>query len=464
MTNKANKVKLKINQIDITEDRITSRGGLSLFVRYFENINMPEILSSLFSKITKSKKGKSTTEKFKQVICNFFDGTSYKMTRFDELKNDEGYAAGIETTPENLLSSHAAKRFFKSFSFGMQLLFRKLFLHLFIWRLQITKPTVITLGIDTMVMDNDDAKVRQGVSPTYKKKMGFQPLQLYWENYIIDAIFRGGSKSGNHGTCVSNMVKRVVKFIRKKYSTCIPILLRLDGGFFDQKNFKEFESLNIGYLCGGRIYDDIKNAIKKIDKNKLNTLKKKKISWQYHVFEDKRGTWDKSRKAIYTSTIAEDDQMLLDFDRTENIFYTNIGMDDTLTENLKKAGLTNIDQPKELISFYHRRAKDELVNRAFKDFGTEKLPFKRFVPNAIFYYIMLLSYILFQAFKEDVGQTSEIKDMYASTFRRKFLDFAAKIISKGNRIILKVTKAVHEQLDLYVLWERCNSADTILSP
>ena len=40
---------------------------------------------------------------------------------------------------------------------------------LFLWRLEVTKPAVIELGIDTMVMDNDEAEVRHGVQPTYKK-------------------------------------------------------------------------------------------------------------------------------------------------------------------------------------------------------------------------------------------------------------------------------------------------------
>lgn len=44
---------------------------------------------------------------------------------------------------------------------------------LFLWRLRIGKPKVIKLGIDTMVMDNDEAEKREGVEPTYKKVKGF---------------------------------------------------------------------------------------------------------------------------------------------------------------------------------------------------------------------------------------------------------------------------------------------------
>jgi hypothetical protein len=54
---------------------------------------------------------------------------------------------------------------------------------------------IIELGIDTMVMDNDDASCRHGVKPTYTKKKGFQPLQMNWGNFIVDAVFRGGGQA-----------------------------------------------------------------------------------------------------------------------------------------------------------------------------------------------------------------------------------------------------------------------------
>ena len=43
-----------------------------------------------------------------------------------------------------------------------------------------SKPPVVILGLDTMVMDNDDAPKRHGVKPTYKKVLGSQPLQMTW--------------------------------------------------------------------------------------------------------------------------------------------------------------------------------------------------------------------------------------------------------------------------------------------
>ena len=89
---------------------------------------------------------------------------------------------------------------------------RKVLNALFIWRLRIKQPDVIILDIDTMVLNNDDALKRDGVSVTYKNKKGFQPLQITWGNFIIDAHFRRGSAHSNHGNDAQKAVKRVVDF------------------------------------------------------------------------------------------------------------------------------------------------------------------------------------------------------------------------------------------------------------
>jgi hypothetical protein len=39
--------------------------------------------------------------------------------------------------------------------------------------------------------------------------------------------------------------------IRKHFSPTVPIIVRMDSGFCDQKIFKELEALGVGYVCGG---------------------------------------------------------------------------------------------------------------------------------------------------------------------------------------------------------------------
>jgi len=63
-----------------------------------------------------------------------------------------------------------------------------------VWRLQLQKPRVVGMTLDTLVMDNDEAWRRQGCDPTYQKVNGFQPLQLFREGKIVDAIFRRGKR------------------------------------------------------------------------------------------------------------------------------------------------------------------------------------------------------------------------------------------------------------------------------
>lgn len=451
----------EIDRVELTEDSLTGRGGLALFVRYISKIRIYPLLERFFGSIRKSKKGLPVSDIFKQLFCFFIDGTSFSLTRFDTLKVDKGYTEVIENREEEMISSHSMKRFFAAFSFVRIWLFRRLLQELFIWRLKIESPDVIILGLDTMVMDNDDAKKREGVEVTYKKKKGFQPLQLTWQNYIIDAVFRGGKKHSNHKDTAVKMIEYIVKKIRKRYDKDVLIVLRLDAGFFDQDNFAAFEKMGIGYIGGGRIYDDIKERVDSLPKRKYqNSLN----IWDYVVFMDRRSTWDKSRRAIYTKSYNEGKQLLLPFARVERIFYTNLGVDEELTEKFKKAEKEEYLEAETIIEIYHKRGNDELVHRALKDFGTEKLPFERFECNSAFYYTMLIAFFLYESFKRDVveGVVEIIEEKsYATTFRRIIIDFAAKIVRTGREIILKVTGAVWRRINIPELWRRCNSPPVI---
>ena len=98
-------------------------------------------------------------------------------------------------------------------------------------------------------------------APTYKRVKGFQPLQVTWGRFIIDAVFRGGDKHCNHADTVEKTLLYLVEKIRKRYRSDVPIIVRLDSGFFDQKLLKVFESLGIGYIVAGKLYKDIQQFI-----------------------------------------------------------------------------------------------------------------------------------------------------------------------------------------------------------
>ena len=97
---------VKITGIDITEDTLTSRGGLSLFVRYIDAIGVMSTITLFFGSIRKNCKGNGIEEIFKQLLCNFVDGTSRHLVHYDRIQEDAGYAGVIESTPAALMSSH----------------------------------------------------------------------------------------------------------------------------------------------------------------------------------------------------------------------------------------------------------------------------------------------------------------------------------------------------------------------
>jgi hypothetical protein len=281
----------KINMVGITDDTLTSRAGLAPFVRYLDSIGIYPHLERLFGSLRKSRKGQSVSEIFKQLFCFFADGTSSHMVYFDSLKKDEGYAGGIESSSEEMLSSHSMKRFFGKFYHFSYFLFRRL------------------------------------------------QQKLY---------------------------------------------------------------------CS------------------LNT--------------------------------EQGGQYLLGFAKMDTVLYSNLGMGCRIDKQLIAAGHEDMLRPSSIITGYHGRGNDELVNRALKDFASQKLPFKLFRMNAAFYYIVLTAFFLLEAFKYDSLDGDIIPaSAYATTIRRRLFDIAGKIVRHAGRIELKVTRAVMESLRFDEIWRRSNN-------
>jgi hypothetical protein len=451
-----------VDIIDVTKNNITDRAGIITFSKYIRNINAVQCLANLFSKIRKNKKGASVDSIFHQTLCNFALGDSRSISYFDVLAKDQGYASAIETHKSNLISSHALKRFFKSIPKPMLILFRLVLLRLFIWRLQISKPEILVLNLDAMVMNNNDAAKREGVEFTYKKINGYTPIQMTWGRFIIDAIFRSGSKHSNHEDDALKMIRRMVKCIRKKYDQNVPIVFRMDSGYFDQKLFAEMERLGVGYIVGGVFYPTVKSFINSIPDTafKPHFGKTDEDIWEYVEFKDRRDSWkkDEYRRAIFYRHLLEEKQLLLPGCRPGTSIYTNLGMGQIVDTQLEQAGFIHLTKPEAIIHAYQQRGTDELVHRSLKEFGYEQLPFQKFTPNAAVYFIMLIAFFLFESFKEDVSAPVIPIGATPTTLRRKLIDIAGHFIKHSEKIILKVTATVMRELNFKELWERCLKA------
>jgi len=347
------------------------------------------------------------------------------------------------------------------FFLSSAVLFRQVLRRLFLWRLQIEQPDQIELTVDTMVMNNDEANVREGVQPTYKKVKGFQPLQIIWECRIVDAIFRGGKKHGNSGETVINMVRDLVNYIRKNYREDVTIIVKLDSGFFDKANFAAFDELGIAYIATGKMYEGVKEAAREALDEAWGFYDNGHQAWGFFEFGYRPDSWNKFYRAIYTKPVYDDKQMLLDFARPDNVIITNIGVNPDALKHCSVKQHKHWLKATSIIRGHHMRGADELPHRGLKDFGFEQLPFKRFAPNCAFFYCMIIAFFLFECFKRDVLSDVIPVTSYATTVRRKLVDFAAKIVKTSKQIILKVPRAVMDSLKIESLWKLCQNPPPI---
>lgn len=454
-----------ITKIGITNDKISGRGGLPLFLRYIETAGLYKLMSStILSLFSVGAKGLGLHQFLKQMFAFFIDGTDMSIASFDNKRKDEGYAALLENKTDEMASSHQIKRFFIKISVVSNFMFNKVLNALFLWRLINNKPNIIVLGIDTMVMDNDKAKKREGNEATYKRKKGFQPLHISWGPFLIDVVFRKGSAHSNHGTDYTDRVRSIVKLIRKRYLKDVPIILCADSGFADQKAYAVFEEeLGIHYITTGKMYEDIKQYVREIPAENFDEISKNKAIWSFVEFGNKLQSWSKFRRCIFTKLQRDENgQYVIGFGKPNNVIYSNIGLCKEADERLMAAGGGHYFKTKTIIETSHQRGADELIHRSIKELATkEQLPFKKFGMNRAYYFLLVITHFLFEAYKQDVCSDVLPITVYPNTFRRKLIDFAVKITSSARSITLNVTQTIYDTININVLWQRCQSPPKI---
>ena len=130
----------------------------------------------------------------------------------------------------------------------------------------------------------------------------------------------------------------------------------------------DLEALGVGYLVAGKLYDDLQGFISGVGESSWGTYQNGDQEWRYVELGDRRGNWKKFRRALFCQPLYEDRQRLLEFARSDQILYTNLGCGSGVDEQLRAAGLERWLEAEALLEGYHGRGADELVHRALKDF------------------------------------------------------------------------------------------------
>ena len=457
----------EISGFSPTDEQLTGRAGLALFVQYLHRLNVLALLAEPFGRLRRSRKGEPVDSVFLQLLCFFVDGTSRHLAWFDSLKQDGGYAAVLGLGVERLLSSHSVKRFLAGFSPVLCWRFRSLLHYLFCWRLQQSNPKVVVLHLDAVVLDNDEAKRRHGVQPTYKQVNGFAPLQLSWGPFIVDAVLRGGKRHSNHADTAVNMLEKIVTLIRAGYSRTVPIVVCLDSGFYDETLFAALAAReHVGFVGAGKRYEDILTPMRELGEDELSVYRQGEdedaTCWGYREFTEQRASWCRAYRGLYLRTLSRAGQGLLALDAsTERVLVTNLGLGGKLDDALREAGRADLLTAEGIIGLDHDRGNGELVWRAMKDFLDQRLPCLRFLPNMAWYYTALLAFNLYEAFKRDVLADVVPRRAYPTTVRRQVFDIAGKIVRHGGKVLLKIARATCERLRLDQLWQRASSPPSL---
>ena len=122
-------------------------------------------------------------------------------------------------------------------------------------------------------------------------------------------------------------------------------------------------------------------------------------------------------------------------------------------DKLRAVGGDHYFKTEIIIQKSHEIGAYELINRSIKEFATkEQLPFKSFGMNRSYYFLLVITHFIFEAYKRDITHDIIPISVYPNTFRRKLIDFAAKLTSHARNIKLCVTKTIFETINMMDVW------------
>ena len=426
----------KIKEIGITTNCLSSRSGLAPFVNFINGTGICGELANVLHDLRKSKKGIKLEEAFFQLVLFFTDGTESSLKTFDTLQKDEAWKKLLGC--KKALGTAALKRILhKAYEVDIELL-RPLIRRIFLSALKDKNPNKVILFLDSSVYDNDGAKCRAGVKCTYKKKEGYHPINLIWDGMYVDTYFQSGSCSTNHDGIAIKMLQKITPLIRDILGEGIQIIVRMDGGYYDQKIFAACDELKINFICAGKRYSDHQiHANTKLE-GFDGVYRKKSCTWHYLTFQERRATWPKEMnyRALFLRPTEENGEALLGLD--SRIILTNLDVKDCSDESI--------------IDYDHSRGTDELTHRAAKDFASERMPCLDFHANALWYTMGIISFNLFQIFKRNIAGFAW--NCYPTTIRRKLFDLAGKIVYTGRSFTLKITQWKMRELNFDEIWKK----------
>lgn len=235
------------------------------------------------------------------------------------------------------------------------------------------------------------------------------------------------------------------------FQTCLDMLphnyvvnrLRLDKGFFDEDNFKAFESRYLEYVCKAPLRENLKNAIILIPEKDWQSIDEYTSVTSREFIPP---AWEKPRRFVIRRVKIDKDtnQLLLD----SQDFYRY------------EAVVTNMEgEDADIMNFYDGRANVENKIDELKDgFAVEEASQHLKIRNHASMIIKSIAYNLMNWYRQAL-LPQDMKRCEIKTLRRKIINIPGNILGRGryhriklaaNRILEIIIQTIKRNLDDFV--------------
>lgn len=390
-------------KLEMTQDKLTSKAGLSIFAEYNHVMGLTE-LSDKYLPHPLSNRGFNPSVFINSLVLLLTAGGAC-LDDMRELKNERELLgiSGIKTIPEPDTIGDWLRRMGDK---DMEEL-NKL-------NSSIIKKIMEKEDITEYTLDMDATEIiaeKRDCFYTYKNNKGYMPmLGFLFENGIcLHNEFRNGNVSpafdhlNFYNNCKKNMPfgKTINNF-------------RADSASYQSSLINTLEQDNVKWAITAAMDSSVKKAIKSIKE----WLRPQGLDFEISETVHCTNKTDKAFRLIIKREYRKQPDLF-----EGQYFYHAVA--------------TNIEgTPLDILSWHNKRGQAENFNKEIKSgFSMEKMPCGTFSANAFYFGIGILSYNLFAGFKL---LNSEFLKWTIKTFRWKFINIAGKIIKHSGSIILRI--------------------------
>lgn len=425
-------------QVEFDNKQVTAFGNFHTVETFKQAIGLKSIIKDNFT----LSKAPNSTYLAPQTLEHLIDACCLGLSRFAHtecLRYDPGYLdlKQISSFPSekvfrNLFSNFESKHIQQLININKRIIELKSK-----WQ----GPLCVTLDFDDTVITLHG----------YQKggEVGYNPRYHGRPSFKAKVCFISSSDELLHFNLYSGKVHSNGQFL-PFFQTCMDLLphnyvvnrLRLDKGFFDEDNFKKFESSYLEYVCKAPLKQNLKKAITLIPEEDWQPIDEY-ISVTSREFI--LPTWEKPRRFVIRRVKIDKDtnQLLLpsqDFYRYEAV-------------------VTNMeDEPADVMSFYDGRANVENKIDELKDgFAVEEASQHEKNRNHAFMVIKSIAYNLMNWYRQAL-LPQDMKRCEIKTLRRKIINIPGNILGSGryhriklaaNKILETIILTIKKNLDIF---------------